>query len=108
MFENLNLQNDISIILYSLIKVMHILLFPVCFSGEILCPGTRDTCRPRSHFCDLHTDCPRRTDEEQCCKLLNRMFTFNCPRQLEQVTEIIGLAHLLQRNTKASVFILIA
>ena len=39
----------------------------VCFSGEVLCPGTQSTCKPRHYFCDGETDCPGNVDELNCC-----------------------------------------
>ncbi|XP_052763004.1 uncharacterized protein LOC128205431 isoform X2 [Mya arenaria] len=38
----------------------------VCFSDEILCPGTTSKCIPRSMFCDGHSDCPESGDEKNC------------------------------------------
>ncbi|XP_053400733.1 uncharacterized protein LOC123558624 [Mercenaria mercenaria] len=38
----------------------------VCFSDEVVCPGTRSTCVPRSFICDGQQDCPNNMDETTC------------------------------------------
>ena len=71
------------------------MLFVVCFSGEILCPGTRSTCKPRSHFCDLHSDCPGRTDEQQCCMYIFYFIKNSSASNDGLLANIVGNVYLL-------------
>ncbi|XP_053401382.1 uncharacterized protein LOC123549404 isoform X2 [Mercenaria mercenaria] len=40
-----------------------------CASGTILCPGTADICVPAGSLCDGNPQCPKNSDETECCCL---------------------------------------